>query len=30
VELTFAQLAWQAGEKALAVDHVQRLGAGVP
>ena len=30
VELTFAQLAWQAGEKTLAADHVQRLGAGVP
>jgi ATP-dependent DNA helicase RecQ len=30
VELTFARLAWQAGEKALAADHVQRLGAGVP
>jgi ATP-dependent DNA helicase RecQ len=30
VELAFAQLAWQAGQQALAEDHVQRLGAGVP
>jgi ATP-dependent DNA helicase RecQ len=30
VELTFAQLALQAGEEALAMDHVQRLGAGIP
>lgn len=30
VQLTFAQLALQAGEKTLATEHVERLGAGVP
>ncbi len=30
VELAFAQLAWQAGQKSLTIDHVQRLGAGIP
>ena len=30
VELAFAQLAWQAGQKSLVIDHVQRLGAGIP
>ncbi|MCC6458155.1 MAG: HRDC domain-containing protein [Caldilineaceae bacterium] len=30
VELAFAQLAWQAGQTALAKDHIERLGAGIP
>ena len=30
VQLTFAQLALQIGEKTLAMEQVQRLGAGVP
>lgn len=30
VELAYARLAWQAGQKTLAMDHVQRLGAGIP
>lgn len=30
IELTYAQLALQVGNRTLAIDHVQRLGAGVP